>query len=950
MFFAKRAVVAVLAAVPVAAQSVTPADFFETKVRPVLANSCFVCHNAKLKTAGLDLSSAAAFRQGPASGPLLSEQEPEKSRLLEVLRYQGAIKMPPMGKLPDQQIADITAWVKLGAPWPEMATSGVEQKKSGKYEFTAEDRAFWSFQPVKDYPIPAVKNAAWPRSPIDNFILAKLEEKGLKPTLPASKLALLRRATFDLTGLPPTPREIDHFLSDHSPDAFAKVVDRLLASPRYGERWGRHWLDVARYADSTGADEDIRYPYAWRYRDYVIDAFNHDLPYNQFLMEQLAGDLLPAEKPGEVNRRGIVATGFLALGLKLLAEADKPKMVYDMVDEQLDATSRAFMGLTVACARCHDHKFDPIPTRDYYSLASVFASTKSLGNLEPITSELYFAPLVPKDVYERYERHQERIKNKDREIAYVVTTESTAYAAGLAPHMAEYMIAAFDYERRPRKDESVCITAFASSRKLDGRVLERWIDYLRPSDDLRPHLDPWARAVRRGAPVVRETAEAYQKEFQKNLAAWRQKVEEWGQKIAEAAAKGKPLPDKPDLPDGYNRFFSDVGLCVTPETLEKQPTTCGPFALPQTAENELFSQASREKWRELRTARDELKKTSPPEPGMACGVAEGTLIDQHVFIRGNPSNPGEAVPKQFLQVIAGEHQTPITRGSGRLELVKWLADPQHPLTARVMVNRIWQYHFGEGLVRTPNNFGKLGEQPTHPELLDYLAKRFVEGGWSIKKMHRLLMLSSAYQMGSGTTKEQIEGDPANRLFSRFNRRRLDVEEIRDGLLAIDGSIDLTMGGTLQTGFGTDGENSQARLSMDPSTSKRRTVYLPLRRSNLPSLLNLFDFGDATTPSEGRASTNVAPQALFMMNGTFVADRSRELTRKLEGSGADDRQRIVDAYYWLLNRKPSDDEVQDMLDYMRAFASKAAHSSDLTRNAWQSLCHILISSNEFIYVD
>ena len=948
MFLGKRAVIAVLGVLPVAGQSVTPTDFFETKIRPVLANSCFVCHNAKLKTASLDLSSAAGFHQGPASGPLISEKEPEKSKLLEVLRYQGPIKMPPTGKLPDQQIADIAAWVKVGAPWPEAPGAAIESKNSRKYEFTAEQRAFWSFQPVRDYPVPPVKNTAWAISPIDNFILAKLEEIGLRPAPPAGKLALLRRATFDLTGLPPTPREIDDFLSDRSPDAFARVVDRLLASPRYGERWGRHWLDVARYADSTGADEDVRYPYAWRYRDYVIDAFNSDLPYNQFLMEQLAGDLLPAAEAGEVNQRGIIATGFLAIGLKLLAEQDKPKMVYDMVDEQLDATSRAFMGLTVACARCHDHKFDPIPTRDYYSLASIFASTKALGKIEQITSEIYFAPLVPKDVYERYARHQEKIKDKDHEIDQVVTTEATNFAATLAPRMAEYMSAAFDYEHRPREQESVCIGAFAAPRKLEGGVLERWIDYLRPSDDVRPHLDRWVHAVQQGGPAVREAAEVYQKEFQKTLGDWQQKVEEWGRKIAEAASQGKPLPDKPQLQAGDNRFFSEVGFCVTPDTLEKQPTTCGPFGLLQTAENESFSQASRERLRELRAARDNLKKTSPPEPDMACGVTEGEPVQQHVFIRGNPSNPGDAVPKQFLQIIAGEHQTPITQGSGRLELAKWLTNPKHPLTARVMVNRIWQYHFGEGLVRTPNNFGKLGEQPTHPELLDYLAKRFVEGGWSIKKMHRLLMLSSAYQMTSGITKEQIEGDPANRLFSRFNRRRLNVEEIRDGLLAIEGSIDLTMGGTLQTGFGTDGENSQARLSMDPSTSKRRTVYLPLRRSNLPSLLNLFDFGDATTPSEGRASTNVAPQALFMMNSKFIADRSRELARKLEAGEADDRRRIVDAYYWLLDRKPSEDEIRNMLDYMRGFVKKVTQSSDLT--PWRSLCHILIASNEFIYVD
>ncbi len=939
MFPRKFAALAALTFAPLMAQSVTPSDFFESKIRPVFVAQCSACHNAKLKTAGLDLSTAAGLRQGAASGPIISKEDPEKSRLLEVLRYQGATKMPPMGKLPDAQIADIAAWVKLGAPWPETSVSTIEPKKSGKYEFTPEQRAFWAFQPVKDYPPPAVHNTAWPKSPIDNFILAKLEEKGIAPAVPADRLALLRRATFDLTGLPPTPKEIDDFLSDRSTGAFAKVVDRLLASPRYGERWGRHWLDVARYADSTGADEDIRYPYAWRYRDYVIDAFNRDLPYNQFLMEQLAGDLLPADKSGEVNRRGIVATGFLAIGLKLLAEQDKPKMVYDMVDEQLDTTTRAFMGLTVACARCHDHKFDPIPTRDYYSLASIFASTKSLSKVEGTVSQIYFAPLVPKDIYDRYEQHQRRIKDKDLEIEQVVTAEAANFSGRLAPHLAEYMIASLDYGRRPRAQENVCIAEFAAQRNLDGAVLERWINYLGPSDDVRPHLDRWAEALKRGATAAQDAAGLYQADFVKTLAAWKIKVDEWGRKVAEAAEHGSPIPEKPEFEAGKNRFFAEVAL-------EK----LGPFTVSDAAEDELFSQAARARLRDLRAAREELKKTSPPEPEMACGVAEGAPVEQHVLIRGTPGNQGDAVPKQFLQIIAGEQQTPITRGSGRLELARWLADPNHPLTARVIVNRIWQYHFGEALVRTPNNFGKLGEAPTHPELLDYLAKRFVEGGWSIKKMHRLLMLSSAYQMSSQITKQQIEADPANRLFSRFNRRRLDVEEIRDGLLAIDGSIDWTMGGTLQSGFGTDGENSEERLSIDPATSKRRTVYLPLRRSNLPSLLNLFDFGDATTPSEGRAGTNVAPQALFMMNSKFIAYRSRELARKLAAADADDRRRIADAYLWMLDRKPTEQEMQDMLNYMRGYQAKAARSANLQWNAWQSLCRILISSNEFIYVD
>ena len=914
------------------AQTPQQLEFFEAKVRPVLANNCFVCHNAKLQSGGIDLSSAAAYAQ-------------IGSRLLAAIAYQGKVKMPPMGKLPGEAVADIGAWIKMGAPWPQASA-----KKS--------DKTFWSFQPVKDYPVPAVKNQAWVKNPVDNFILAKLEEKGLSPAPPADKLTLLRRATFDLTGLPPAPREIDEFLADHSPDAFARVVDRLLASPRYGERWGRHWLDVARYADSTGADEDIRYPYAWRYRDYVIDAFNRDLPYNQFLREQLAGDLLPSREPGHVNVRGIVATGFLQVGLKLLAEQDKPKMVYDMIDEQIDTTTRAFMGLTVACARCHDHKFDPIPTRDYYSLAGFFASTKSLAKVEGTVSQLYFAPLVPADVYARYEAAQQRVRGKDKEIQAVMAGESLRRTAALTPQLAAYMIAAYQYDTRPKSREKLCFEEFARARNLDAAVLERWDDFLKPSDDFRPYLTHWFQATEKGSSAVQQAAEAYQKQFAATAAEWGKTLDEWRTKVRAAAAQDMEPPDRPDFDGGKDRFYEAVVI-----------TASGPFSIPdvsfrrkrlgdadeKSGTNPLFSTAANARIRALEQQRAALQKASPPEPEMADGVTEGPPVQQHVFVRGNVANPGELAPRRFLTVIAGENQVPVTHGSGRLELADWLAGPQHPLTSRVMVNRIWQYHFGQGLVRTPNNFGLLGDKPTHPGLLDYLATRFVEQGWSIKAMHRLLMLSNAYQQSSRITKPQAEADPANLFFSHFDRRRLDVEEIRDGLLAVDGELDLTMGGTLQSGFGTDGENSSDRLSIDPAISRRRTVYLPLRRSNLPTLLNLFDFGDATTPSEGRERTNVAPQALFMMNSRFVSGRAHDLAKELLADSAlDNRRRMETAYLRLFGRRPAADEVDELLAYLSAFQKKAADSrmktADPNLSAWQSVCHILISSNEFIYVD
>ncbi len=760
---------------------------------------------------------------------------------------------------------------------------------------------FWSFRAIKDPATPLITTA---KSPIDAFILAKLEEKGLKPAKPASKLALIRRATFDLTGLPPTEPEIEAFLADQSPDAFAKVVDRLLASPRYGEKWGRHWLDVARYADSTGADEDHRYPYAWRYRDYVIGAFNRDLPYNQFVKEQIAGDLMPTQD-GSVNVEGIVATGFLSIGPRLIAEQDKPKMLYDFIDEQIDTTTRGILGLTVACARCHDHKFDPIATADYYSLAAIFANTKAFSKIGTGgVSDIYYAPLAPVDVVLRWVEHQAKLANLRRQINVVEDAETDRRQAPLRPRIAEYMMAT----RHPEKADG-----------LDPVVLARWVKFLTPDKDPNPLLMRWHKATAENEQGV---ALAFQQDFDEQFQDYSKRTLKWNEFLS-AATDGTALAARPPLKDGDLMFLRAV-------MLEK---ATGPLALPDLEMAKLYSAETQLRVATLRAKLDDLTKNGPQQPPMACAVTEGKPVMQHVLQRGNPAMPGELVTRRFPTILAGDNQPELPPGSGRLEFAEWLASPKNPLTVRVFVNRVWQWHFGEGLVRTPSNWGLLGEKPTHPELLDYLAARFIEDGWSVKALQRRIMLSAAYQMSSDISAEAAEQDPGNRLLSHFSRRRLDVEEVRDAMLALDGSLDLEMGGTLQSGFGTDGENSSGRLSIDPSTSKRRTVYLPLRRSNLPSLLNLFDFGDATTTCEGRALTNTAPQALFMMNSAFVNDRSAALAKQLAGH--------VDLIYQrILDRLPTVEEKADAVAYIEKTGDRG----------WQSFCRILLSSNEFIYVD
>jgi Protein of unknown function (DUF1553)/Protein of unknown function (DUF1549) len=757
---------------------------------------------------------------------------------------------------------------------------------------------FWSFKAIKD---PATSA----NSPIDAFIQEKLAEKGLKPAKPASKLALIRRATFDLTGLPPSEPEIEAFLADNSSDAFQKVVDRLLASPRYGEKWGRHWLDVARYADSTGADEDHRYPYAWRYRDYVIGAFNRDLPYNQFVTEQIAGDLMPSPDGKEVNADGIVATGFLSIGPRLIAEQDKPKMLYDFIDEQIDTTSRGILGLTVACARCHDHKFDPIATADYYSLAAIFANTKAFSKIGTGgVSDIYYAPLAPADVVLRWVEQQAKLANLRRQINAVLETEAERRSAPLGPQVAEYMMATRHSEL---------------AAGLDPVVLARWKKFLTPDKDPNPLLTKWHQATEANEG---EVALAFQHDFDEQSKIYTQRTQKWNQFLS-AATDGTALPAKPPLKDADVMFLRAV-------MLDKEN---GPLALPDREMTKQYSGDTNLRIAYMRAKLDDFQKAGPQEPPMACAVTEGKPVAQSVLLRGNPATPGAPVTRRFPTILAGDDQPELPPGSGRLEFAHWLASPKNPLTARVFVNRVWQWHFGEGLVRTPSNWGLLGEKPTHPELLDYLAARFIEDGWSVKALHRRIMLSAAYRMSSDISPEAAEQDPGNRLLSHFSRRRLDVEEVRDSMLALDGALDLKMGGTLQSGTGTDGENSAGRLSIDPATSKRRTVYLPLRRSNLPSLLNLFDFGDATTTCEGRALTNTAPQALFMMNSAFVNDRSAALAKELAGH--------VDLIYRrILGRLPNEDERREA----------AAYVEKTGEHGWQSLCRILLSSNEFIYVD
>ena len=924
------------------AQSTDPTEFFESKIRPLLVSKCAACHGDKVKMAGLVLTTAEGFEKGAESGPLVSGTDPAQSRLIRAVRYLDAIKMPPTAKLAADEIRSLEEWVAGGAPWPN-AERADQAEAGGQAEPSADQSAYWAFQPLDRSPPPRVENESWAANPTDHFIQAKLEQKNLNPAPRAEKLTLLRRATYDLHGLPPTEAEIEQFLADTEPGGFARLVDRLLASPRYGERWGRHWLDVARYATSTGVDEDHRYPYAWRYRDYVIDVFNHDLPYDQFVREQIAGDLLPASEPGQVNQRGIIATGFLALGPKAIAQQDRVKMVYDVVDEQIDTASKAFLGLTIACARCHDHKFDPILHTDYYSLASIFASSQTYADLsleEGNVVQFHMEPLVPADVYQRYRSHQDKIETVEKLIEATLELESIEYMERTQlSRIVDYMVAARSVyvDGRP-------VEAAARERNLDAQTLKKWAEYLDPGDQLRLYLKEWHDADTASA---RTAAEKYQQRFAASSAGWREKVAKWRAEVRTAYDEGTAAPKRPRTDGFKNRFHEETAL-----------NDGGPFSIDEKKREEILSPELRPQIKHLRAEFTELKAAAPHQPPMASAVVEGKTIDQPVFLRGNHHNHGDIVPKEFPRVLAGSNQQPVTQGSGRKELAEWLVTGSAALTSRVMVNRIWHWHFGQGLVRTPNNFGKVGERPTHPPLLDYLARQFIDSGWSVKHIHRLIMLSSTYRMSSRVSDDARRLDPDNRLWSRFGRRRLSIEELRDSILALAGSLDLTMGGTLQPELGDSikGSSTEDPPYLAPEASMRRTVYLPLYRNRLPKLLSLFDFVDSTSSTGQRSQTNIAPQGLFVMNSEFFDGRAHAFAeRLLDKPSPADSGRIERAYLMALARKPTSGELQAGLEYVRNYPSGSPpksprETSDSQREAWQGLCRILMASNEFHYVD
>ncbi len=1033
-------------------------QFFEKKIHPVLIEHCYECHSAKAALSKslkgqLQVDTRAGMRAGGESGTVFEPGNSDGSLLLSSLRHES-FEMPPKGKLPDSVIADFAKWIEMGAADPRDGETAVQSlidfEKAGRH---------WAYQPIVQPARPNVRQPEWCSSEIDYFTLAKIEQLHLQPVGPAGKRELIRRATFDLIGLPPSADQVADFLEDDSPNAFEKVIARLLQSEHYGERWGRYWLDVARYSEDQAHTFSVREnSNGFRYRDWVVSAFNSDMPYDQFVKLQIAGDLIGSESKESYNH--LVALGLFGLGAQYYKNSDAAKAAADELDDRVDTLTRGFLGLTVSCARCHDHKFDPIPTQDYYSIAGVFRSSK-----------LHNAPLCSADVIEAYNSGQRRTKTAEKAITEFLAHEKSTVAETKIVEIAKYMETVWLNRAAETSGQAPKIAELAKDNGINEFLLKRWIDFLAPNQKGKVSaLDAWfvlnpATAQNSVAipSAVSEIAKSFQERAQSLLnvqngiatanlvegqagaphklgsprfvtpivtkirptagididisnakqlfllvsdagngmscdhADWLEprlvgkrgelKLTElkWQSLKGEGGQINKNYEGKRfrvggkaytngigvhapsvivyDLPEGYERFQAIGGLdnsgsdqadgcgdqasvqfsvyteppIESPAVSDKDLLTIilgkdGPFAVSDSDLENFLSDEKRDHLKSLRAEFEDTKKTAPSMYPVAHSYTEANAADMKVFVRGNPASEREIAPRRFLKILAGEDRPLFKNGSGRLELAEAIARPDNPLTARVLVNRIWQYHFGRGIVATPSDFGTQGEAPTHPELLGYLAARFIESGWSIKTLHREIMLSTTYQQSTSFNAANVNIDADNRFLWQMSRRRLDVEAWRDALLTVSGRLDPQIGGP--------------STNLADSNNARRTVYAKVSRHELDNLLRLFDFPDANISSAKRSETTVPQQQLFVLNSPFMVEQAKAFSARLHQEEPDsDMARIRRAFALAYSRFPSEVEVEIGLTYLSGVQEP---QNQLT--LWQSYAQVLLGGNEFMYLD
>jgi hypothetical protein len=1056
-----------------AAEDPGSVEFFEAKIRPVLVQHCYECHSADaaIVKGGLLLDSAEGLRRGGDSGAVIVPGRSAESLLVQALRYESS-EMPPTGRLAKAIADDFAAWVDAGAADPRTG-GGVPVRASIDL---ASGRQFWSFiRPVLP-PLPELTDTSRVQTPIDHFIFAAHAAQGLTAVGAAERRELIRRASFDLLGLPPEPGAIAEFLADDSPDAFAKLVDRLLSSPHYGERWGRYWLDVARYSEDQAHTFSVTpNTNGFRYRDWVIDAFNRDMPFDEFVRLQIAADLVS----GDANSRlaNLPALGYFGLGAQYYKNTDAAKAAADELDDRIDTLTRGFLGLTVSCARCHDHKFDPIPQQDYYSLAGIFRS-----------SRLHNAPLVPEADVQVYQQAQQRLRELDENLKKQLSEAAPRVRERRLSETSRYLQAvwllrASEVAAAGGGSGVFGVDGVASAWQLDSGILKRWNDFLKSPESGHPVFRGWFAAagavsaesivkdasgkvpdsvpesVRSAADGIQRLLQLQQKSRVGQLTAeeerelqgqnlpgnarwssplvtkgrpsvsidvdlagatelhlvvtdggngascdhadwarpvlvtasgevrltslkWRAATASYGSINIDRNVNGNPIRIGGeaqefgigthstshiiyDLPPGTLRFRSLAGLdnsgtdqggdcganaavqfriyTEPPVDLQGSQTDLlalivgekGVYAIDGAKLEEHLSADERTAIAAKRQELEELRKSAPAMYPIAHVITEAQPADMKVFLRGNPANEGEVAPRRFLRVLAGDDPPPFREGSGRLELAAAIASPENPLTARVIVNRVWQQHFGRGLVATPDNFGKLGELPSHPELLNYLAVKFMESGWSLKWLHREILLSAVWQLSSERLAANEERDGDNRYLWRANRRRLDVEAWRDALLSVSGRLDRQFGGP--------------STSLADAGNVRRTVYAFISRHELDNMLRLFDFPDANITSATRAETTVPQQQLFVLNSPFMLNQARAFAERLvREAGEDSEARIRLAFQLAFGREASVEELELGLAYVSAADASGEPQSGLSR--WERYAQILLASNEFLYID
>lgn len=885
--------------------------FFEREIRPLLSAQCFSCHGPRKQEGNLRLDSRSALLKGGDTGSAVTPGKPDTSLLIKAIRRTGELKMPPNKSLNDRQVAALTHWVELGCFWPNPKSTPTSSEPN---------KVHWAFQPIKKTNPPEVKLREWTRNPIDRFVLAKLESSGLKPSPEADRRTMIRRLTVDLTGLPPSPMDVDSFVRDRDDQAYEKLVDRLLGSPQFGEQWARHWLDVARYSDTKGyvyGREERFWVHASAYRDWVVNAFNRDMPFDHFVLLQLAADQVATEDPAAQ-----AAMGFLTLNRRFLG------VTHDIIDDRIDVVSRGLLGLTVSCARCHDHKFDPIPTADYYSLYGVFQNCSE--RMVPASPP---APAPPKAFVDELKKRQQTL---DVELA----KERAAASQRVRTRVGDYLLAQLELQKYPEEG----FDQFLSTADVIPASVRRWRDTLAMAALRNDRVfAAWRMYARLSAGDFAKRAVAVSRELVANSAVNPRVVlsfaeppkdmrdvamrygkllatveKEWQAALAESQAKKNPAPTKladPASEELRLLLYGPVAPCEVPNE-------------PIVHVEVFFPTPTCERLWKLQGEVDRWLIRNPAAPAVAIALKDRpSLLEPVIFKRGNAANRGDMVPRQFPALLSGAKRTPFANGSGRLELARAIVDPNNPMTARVIVNRLWMHHFGAGLVRTPSDFGTRAAAPSHPELLDWLATQLIDNGWHLKAIHRQIVLSAAYRQAStgpdsiGEREKASGVDPENRLLWRASPRRLSFEETRDAMLAAAGTLDRTMGGR------------PVELFAAPFPV-RRSLYGLIDREFFPSTLRVFDVANPDLHTPLRSETTVPQQALFFLNHPFALEVARRLAGvKSVADNTNDADRVNALYQRVFQRPPTALELQRALSLLTSSAD-AAPKPRPTAGAWQ----------------